>query len=538
MSIKQIFFLALLTLLQSCVLPTKIPGNDESSFVCNKIKPLIINVRTDTKKKSSCLNHEKASACIANRIQDYYSKNNSSCLKAVDIYMPGTSAEDGNYNQFNSMFNRRNNRAHISIKYENSTLHDRSFYDKSVINGTKALKAVLNAIKEKMPKTQKVRVFGHSKGAHIVSHVSTRYQNDDLFKFWAFAQPGRTKVPITKNKGSFTGPLGQYGYIQKHNNNLVSISWLNDEVKLYTGDKYNGAMVPQAWEYPGYINDKSTRKGNVLDNRIDHHDTYGGDSEKVGKNRLNKDAPYLATGDDSAYGKSVKKRYKPYFWRDRKCRDLAWQAMEASEFTHYIGTSGPRGSNCQPRAAQAVTVKIRYLMQRNNLKNEIDFRLVFDSYNEDGHGQKIAQVNIPRAKKSQKEWQELTVDLQLPDTFNLRIQPIAPKGNNGSNNTIHIAWIKVSNIKDETFKKRKSQFIVGPNNGAFEGQDHQKNLAGANKSGWKKHASDNSNWKLYKSRESAKLPGSKKKKTHETLKFVGDGDDGQEGFYKPVSLLD
>ncbi len=519
--------------------------SSEQNYSCSIIKPLVLNVRADTNKSESCLNDNDISQCISDKINDYYSSANS-CLRAIDIFVPGTSTEDGTYNHFNYMFSQENNRAHISIKYENGTKWDAALYDKSVINGVEATKAVLNAIKDKIDdEVEEVRIFGHSKGAHIISHLSKLFKESDQFKFWAFAQPGRTAVDITNSDShDYTGPLGDPGYIHKHNNNLVTINWLNDEVKLYTGKNHNGAMVPQAWEYPGYINDRRTRRGNMVDFRIDHHDTYGGDSELVSLDKLKTDARYKATGDDSAFGPSLKKQYKPYFWGDETCRELAWEAMDSDSFKHEIATSGPRGEECKPRSKQTVRFKMRYLMQRNNTKNDIDFRVAFDTYNEDGAGEEFLTINVPRAQKSQRKWQDLEKTIQLPDSFNLRIQPLDPDGNTKADNTIHIAYIRISGIKDPTSKRPAnltSQYIIGPMSGpiigAFEGQDHQKSLAGAIKSGWKKHPDDKSNWKIYKSRERAKLP-TNDKKTYETLKFKGNGNDGQEGFYKPVSLVD
>ncbi len=535
---------------------------------CNIPEPLVINLRADTLSNKSCLKQEDTQKCIRDRLREYYYAD-PGCLNFMDIYVPGTGGEDGNYNQFNWMIKNDDTRAHVSVMYENATTWDSATYDTSVINGTESLTELIKAVEAEgtSTPTKSVRVFGHSKGSHIVAHVSTLYKSKaHWLQFWAFAQTGRTAVSLKKNSdNAYVGPLGTPGMIEKHNNNLVTLTWLNDEVALYTGKKHKGLMIPQAWEYPGYINDRRTNKGNVIENRIDHHDTYGGDSDLIDdaneyeKNK--KDQVYLATGDDSAYRGRKLRKFKPYFWGDADCRELAWQAMKVgtseevfdengqSKFPYSIGPSGPRGSGCQPAASKEVTVKVRYLLKRKHPRYRTGFRLIFENYSESGEGAEIARMSVPYANKTQTNWQDFEKKIRLPYNFTLRIDQAREddgSGNSSSkrNNTIHIAWVKVSGIRDPAAHRRDgitSQYIIGPDSrysmGAFEGQDHQKNLAGANKSGWKKHADDTSNWKIYKSRKKARLK-TNERKTYETLKLTGDGGDTQEGFYKPVSLVD
>jgi len=535
--------------------------------LCTISDPLVINLRADTKSEKSCLNQSNVQQCIRDELREYY-QTNPACLNFMDIYVPGTGGEDGNYNQFNWMFKNDTTRAHVSIMYENATTWDSATYDTSIINGTQSLKELLKAVEAEGTNTpvRSVRVFGHSKGSHIVSHVSTLNQNKSWLKFWAYALPGRTAVSIKKNQSNaYTGPLGTPGKIEKHNNNLVTITWLNDEVQLYTGNNHKGMMVPQAWEYPGYINDRRTRRGNVIENRIDHHDTYGGDSDLIDSSnkyeKNSKDQKYLATGDDSAYRGTKLKSFKPYFWGDADCRELAWQAMNVgtneevfdtagnSQFPYDIGPSGPRGSGCQPSAGDDVYVKIRYLLIRKNKGYKTSFNLIFEEYSETGEGAEITRFSLPHSNKTQKDWQDFQQKIRLPYNFTIRIDPKKrlvkeSKKNSKRNNTIHIAWVQVSGISNPASHRNDgidSQYIIGPNSrksmGAFEGQDHQKNLAGANKSGWKKHRNDTSNWKIYKSRKKARTQNNERL-SYETLKITGDGNGSQEGFYKPVSLVD
>ncbi len=520
--------------------PDPDPNPSPTASRCQQKDVYIINVRHDG-LGDSCFAKPKnlEVQCVLDRLE----KHLPNCVEALDIFVPGTNQEDGNYKQFTSMFGENRGRGRVSIMYENATLWDAATYDQSVINGTHALKLVLSALESSPYDKKDVRVFGHSKGAHIVAHVSSVYTTRNWVRFWAFAVPGRTRVPISRMFGDFTGPVGKAGYIEKASDNLVTATWLNDEVRLYTGKKHNGVMSPQAFEYPGRINDEGTRGGELIPNRMDHHNNYGGEYTEMS-------CPFYATGDDRVYddlstgskpGLSCNKKrvtFKPWFWGNEGCRSLALGAMEEKEGTRYfIGPSGPRRANCRPASPIDMTVSMRYTMQRNAFsKNSIGFEVWFHDY-EKPKAPAIAKLKPPNAKKKQKGWKDFKRTVRLPYSFTVRLKP-KDFGGNKVDNTIHIAWMR-ARFRNPVTGKKITRYIIGPQwdgDGAtpFEGQDHAKSLAGAKKAGWNKDKKDTSNWDIFKSQEIAGRPP----KRYESLKLMGDGNDGQEGFYKYISLVD
>ena len=43
-----------------------------------------------------------------------------------------------------------------------------------------------------------------------------------------------------------------HGYIEKATDNLVGVTWRNDEVQHYTGSGLNDLQMPEKWSYAGY----------------------------------------------------------------------------------------------------------------------------------------------------------------------------------------------------------------------------------------------------------------------------------------------
>lgn len=501
------------------------------------------------------------------------------------ILVPGTAAEDGCAKQFRSIIRQlKNGNNIVSMDYYEERLFgdftgkNKRDYDWSVDLGVKALKKLLNATD-----AADIRVFGHSKGSHIVSHVASLYEDDNRVKFWAFAQPQR----VSSSKSQHRGKLGKRGFIEKSTTNLVTINWHNDEV-WYLKDSVG---AKNAWKYPGEVNDPET-SGGTNANRFDHHNNYGG-------HYTEKACPYYPTGDDSRYNDPDEDtqnklfcdtrtvEFHPYFWGDQRCFDLAmaahyqprtdgngtradpeqiWPAGTASRTAagvkvgtrHYIGTSGPRGPNCGTLNAMQVDIQIRYRYKYRS-GNGKGFSIRFRDFNRfEANGSTVITAIKQLGKdKESGEWVDTPWERKmLPNSFIFQIDPLSAGAKNSRNNTIDIAWVK-ARITDPLDPSRKIyRYVVGPQctgrSGGFpcndkgltpfEGQDQVAGyLQGSNVAGWNKfeyrdvanmRRRDVSNWRMKKS------TARRGRQILEVLKFTGNADDSTAGFYKFYSLLD
>ena len=363
-------------------------------------------------------------------------------MDSFDVFVPGTGAEHGSWRQFNSMNLPVPGRGYLALKYQDEafSLSNSSQYDTSVIAGRAALIELLYALEKEFPQA-KVRVFGHSKGAHIVSLVSDAKESAiGGVQFFAFAVPGRTGVDISVSPDINAAPYGTPGYIQKVTSNLVSITWLNDEVKFYTGKEFNGLMMPKIWSYPGYIWDRGTSGANPLSQRIDHHGNYGGffidgvgNGGNLGAGVEKEWYPYCATGNNltlvQAASECKKKpvKFSPYFWGDEACRNKAFSMMESAGIRekHYIGYSGPRSSDCRDNV-EPITATVNFDYRINigaPFKNLCEYTLKLDFEALNFSGQPYTRKNGGYIKITDRGtdtgWQSEKVEIEIP--YHMRI---------------------------------------------------------------------------------------------------------------------
>lgn len=306
------------------------------------------------------------------------------CRTRIDVFVPGTTQEDGNWKQFRSLVNGADDRGSLSLRYDTATKLDQLKYDNGVKKSRDALKILLRVLAERFG-PEEVRVFGHSKGAHGVTLVADELASSskyDDFEFYAFGQAGRVAVDIDNSPEIKPGRLGKAGYIHKLSRNLVGITWENDEVRDYRGDGFNGLKLPLSWRYPGYIlgHDKFG-SGLPLYTRIDHHNTYGGGYTEEA-------VPYCNTGSGFALAplrthpciKKANTAFPAYFWGHQACRDTAFEMMRAGAVneTSWIGASGPRASSTSCRERQSrvsASYVLRYRYNRADKDCIFNFRL-------------------------------------------------------------------------------------------------------------------------------------------------------------------
>ena len=312
--------------------------------------PVVLNLQSNGLKKGDCFKKdvEDVDQCIWDEIKDDLEKcQTEDNFPGVDIYVPGTNSEDGDYKQFTSLHDMHaDGRLTISLKYQAGHWVNAISYKDGVGDASNALRNLLQSIKIKSDLTD-VRVFGHSKGSHAVAVVSmSENDNHNYAKFFAIGQPGRTDEKMGDNIPA--APLGTPGYIHKLSDNLIGITWQNDEVHHYDGG-LGGA--PESWQIPGLANPGwltgVQKPGGTLSTRyrIDHHEMYGGDY-------IEKSYPHCVAGsrfswsrDENCKEKDV--AYKPYFWGNQSCHDAAMEMMAMPEQTtdnskRFIGNSEPR----------------------------------------------------------------------------------------------------------------------------------------------------------------------------------------------------
>ena len=340
------------------------PDDGGETTVCNKMftdnDVLIVDLSQNSSSGLACTmtsDREEVASCVEDRIRTKFA-DTPNCMAAFDVFVPGTNAENGDFKQFTSIMSTTPGRTYLSLQYsDNSDIFDAINYDKGVSDASNALNDLLYTLKTRFNKPD-IRVFGHSKGSDSTARVSTYNAHADV-DFFAFAQPGRTPKTVR----------GTPGNIHKLSDNLVGITWQNDEVKFYNGGS-TGYQVPEIWGFPGYINQTS---GGMTVNplRIDHHNNYGGDY-------IEKNQPYCATGNKAAMVATAecKKQddvaFVPYFWGNEECTNKAFTMMNNATVgdKHYIGYSGPRADDCKDTVSN---IKASYeLVYRINIADQDD----------------------------------------------------------------------------------------------------------------------------------------------------------------------
>ena len=357
-------------------------GGGTAGGGCEQV--FIVDLSQDQDTGTSCARaatREAIADCVALEIENALPE---ACTKSFDVFVPGTAAEHGAWKQFNAMFSRDTGRGYLSLQYRDAevveglgNLFDAASYDQGVIDASTALDLLLYTLKTRFSDDD-VRVFGHSKGAHAVALVADDAEFSNM-QFFAFAQPGRTSVDISSREDIRAGKRGSPGFIEKLSDNLVGITWQNDEVQYYTGNGTNGLQMPERWSYPGFIWQDSFNGANPLSFRIDHHNNYGGtytdgvagNQWREGEGTVEDQYPYCATGNSffGSHSECEKKTvsYTPYFWSDSDCRERAFEIMNdgAVGDRHSIGYSGPRGPDCSE--ANATLVADYELVYRINI---------------------------------------------------------------------------------------------------------------------------------------------------------------------------
>lgn len=497
---------------------TNVSGGGNDSKVCdtvhNESDVYVINLSQDLTLSNSCAkfaDKEDVAQCIEDRIRAEFA-NAPGCLNAFDVFVPGTTQETGDYKQFTSIISDQPGRTYLSLQYrENHTLPgswlDILDYSGGVEDASESLDVLLYTLKTRFDTTD-IRVFGHSKGSEAVADVSLFVEHDKI-KFYAFAQPGITNANVK----------GKPGYIQKLTNNLVAITWQNDEVQYYTG-----GLLPEIWGWPGYINQEGG--GATLqptDFRIDHHNNYGGRYTKT-----EKDHPYCATGyktaldgkgDSDNKGEPVNEnectkksgvKYLPYFWGDADCTTKAYEMMETGMVgdEHYIGHSGPRApvdpnnpdTICKHNTGfVSVDYTLRYKMtpaDQHDCKSQLDISLwEWASY---PSGRKIIVSSTVDT-----DWIEKTGTIEVPLHMELALYPKleqVPKKDrlfagdcwSAGDSEIYIDYFMVEFTHPETGEPGIKRTLIGLD----EGQGYLTTMVGRPNVAWNTYHPQNNEFDL------------------------------------------
>ena len=199
------------------------------------------------------------------------------CRSKIDVFVPGTNQEDGNAKQFTKLIDSEDDRGAISLGYSAANPTDTINYDRGVRKSRDVLAILLRVLKEEFA-PDSVRIYGHSKGSHGVALEADRILGVEGFEnyhFFAFGQAGRTATKIDDTSDMVAARLGTRGYIEKLSDNLVGITWENDEVRDFYGSGFDGLKPPLSLRYMGHIRGASTLGTGVpLYTRFDHHNTY------------------------------------------------------------------------------------------------------------------------------------------------------------------------------------------------------------------------------------------------------------------------
>lgn len=513
----------------------------------------IINLSQSFLTTDSCIkagSREAIASCVEQRIRAVTPKG----LTSFDVFVPGTAAEHGVWKQFNTMNLAVSDRAYLSLQYrhEGSPLNA-TLYDDSVKDGRASLIELLNTLKTRFPET-KVRVFGHSKGSHIVAMVADEPSFSGM-QFFAIAQPGRTAVDIDSRSDIKAAKLGDAGYIHKLSNNLIGITWLNDEVGAYTGKGYNGLMMPERWAFPGFIWQATTDGTLSAQVRIDHHNSYGGrytdglasNDVLSGDGSTKDNYPYCATGDKSAFdnGNECQKQdthNSPFFWDNAECRDKAFEMMDAAAVgeKYYIGYSGPRSAGCQDNVAPIdVSYELEYRINIGDIFQadcRYEMRLAFEGLNSPfapytrSNG---SSISVSTTSNSDTGWRKKTGNIRLPYHMRIYLQAIMTETSSGCYNPAAETEGYIRRFA-VTFKHPDSQrSITRTLIGLEEGKGYITSLHKRNNVAWEQWDDPRD------SRDTFKLYTNYSLTSWDGLKIEGKTDGDQKGhFYKQVHLID
>ena len=524
-----------------------------SAVPCNEV--FIVDLNQDELARSECASQptrESIASCLADEIENALP---TECTTAFDVFVPGTAAEHGAWKQFNAMFSRDTGRGYLSLQYQDAIVveglgntFDAASYDQGVIDATTTLSWLLYTLQTRF--TDDIRVFGHSKGSHAVALVADDAEFRDI-EFYAFAQPGRTSTDISSRDDIVAGKRGRAGYIEKVTDNLVGITWRNDEVQFYTGNGFNGLQMPERWSYPGYIFQDTFNGANPLSFRIDHHNNYGGtytdgraaNDWRVGEGSKEDQYPYCATGN-SFFGSKLeceKKAvdYVPYFWGDADCREMAFDLMATGSVgaSHYIGNSGPRASGCtEDVTTLSAAYELRYRINIGDLNDgdcRYDLEIFLGGLGDRPDG---GRIEVSTSQVADTGWRTTRGTVRVPPHMTIRVTATMTDTASGFRDCGGLS-VAASEAYIETLKlefthpgtgKRIERTVIGLKEGStavpwpLARLDRQNNVA------WWEDDPDNDEWHLYY----APAP-------FESLMVKGDTDGGVRGrFYKWVDLLD
>ncbi len=412
-----------------------------AALACDHVGAVIANLSQDELDKENadiCTSRSSDASiesCIGSQVSQALPPG---CMAHVDVYVPGTNAEHGAWKGFNHLFNMDNNRGHVSLQYEDAREADNDLqnldgakYDQGVIDARESLMHLLRGLRR--AGTQSIRVFGHSKGSHSVALVADESEFRDI-PFYAFAQPGRTSVDIDDRADIRPGKRGSLGHIHKLSDNLVGITFLNDEVAVYTGSGFNGLGMPERWEFPGWIRESRSSGANPFESRIDHHNNYGGtyteglasNDWRRGEGSRADNYPYCATGDKIAWEDPECDKgnvtFLPWFWGSPHCRAEAFGMMETGEVgdRYYIGYSGPRDRNScresERRVRATATMEYRYDVPDGDCTHRT--RIAFF----DLDGNYVSRFTVSGNTQNHETWRTVSGDLPVPWHMRLRIE--------------------------------------------------------------------------------------------------------------------
>jgi hypothetical protein len=416
-------------------------GETGSGTECDHRGAVIANLSQDEADKANpnvCTSGDsdaEIESCIAGQLRQDLPLN---CQTRVDVFVPGTNAEYGAWRQFNHMFNRDNDRGHVSLQYEDAREADNALqdldgakYDQGVIDARQSLMHLLRGLRRNG--ATDIRVFGHSKGSHAAALVADESEFRDV-DFYAFAQPGRTRVDIDSRSDIRAGRLGRLGYIEKLSSNLVGITFRNDEVSDYTGNGFNGIAIPERWEFPGWIREDRTTGGDPFESRIDHHNNYGGlytdglsgNRWRAGEGSRGDWYPYCATGDKIAWDSSECDKgnvtFQPWFWGSEHCQAEAFSMMESDSpgAAYYIGYSGPRAADSCRENNQRVTATVNMDYRYDVPDKDCTHRTRIAFFDLDGNY--VSRFTVSGTQENDETWRTVSGTLTVPIHMTLRIE--------------------------------------------------------------------------------------------------------------------
>lgn len=488
-----------------------LPGTD-----CTRV--VILNMGPSTLFSDTCAKGSATAQadCVEMRLRAAIP---DACLAthAFDIYVPGTAQEDGAWKNFNAMFARDTGRTHISVQYTNKvSFVDKGAYSGSMKNGRDALLDLLAALKSRFNTADApadIRAFGHSKGSHSVALASEDPAHQDV-QFYAFAQAAATEARIR----------GDLGYLHKKRDNLVTLTWKNDEVQFY-----DGGLMPEVWGFPGLINQQDTGATSPFAAfRIDHHSNYGGlFTDGVADNNLlqgegNPSAalPYCATGNKWGFAKNQaecterKETFQPYFWGNADCRNRAFAMMKYGETAnrYNIGYSGPRAAACQDDVG---TLNASYTLQyKLQPGDQDDCRMHLDIWL-NGISNRANGGKISLSSVTNTGWRTATGTVAAPLHQQVFVKAHLTKEGSRACGGIFAA-------QSEAFMRRLTLTFTHPDTGEtitrtiighHEGKEYVYPLkvTGKNNVGWIKYDRPNythDTWDLYFAQESLMFEGS------------------------------